>query len=108
MANPHNQQCGKRGVLPSLLKKAVNGSHKQEPKSTGTKVNASRKVKNRLVELPLGSTLEKFILKLRRTGTTKKVKAANRWTFEAASPEQYTPSMNLTKLGAIMGSGGMV
>ena len=85
-------------------------------KSTGTKVfSLVGKVKNTgLVELPLGSTLEKFIFEIGEgTGTTKKVKAVQTGGPSGGciplehfnTPVDYE---SLAELGAIMGSGGMV
>ena len=85
-------------------------------KSTGTKVfSLVGKVKNTgLVELPLGSTLEKFIFEIGEgTGTTKRVKAVQTGGPSGGciplehfnTPVDYE---SLAELGAIMGSGGMV
>ncbi len=85
-------------------------------KSSGTKVfSLVGKVKNTgLVELPLGSTLNKFIFEIGEgTGTNKKVKAVQTGGPSGGCiPLEYfsTPVdyESLADLGAIMGSGGMV
>ena len=67
-----------------------------------------------MVELPLGSTLEKFIFEIGEgTGTTKRVKAVQTGGPSGGciplkhfnTPVDYE---SLAELGAIMGSGGMV
>lgn len=85
-------------------------------KSPGTKVfSLVGKVKNTgLVELPLGSPLEKMVFQIGGgTGTSKRVKAVQAGGPSGGciplrlfnTPVDYE---SLTKLGAIMGSGGMV
>jgi NADH-quinone oxidoreductase subunit F len=84
--------------------------------SPGTKVfSLVGKVKNTgLVELPLGSTIEKFVFQIGEgTGTSKRVKAVQTGGPSGGciplehfnTPVDYE---SLAKLGAIMGSGGMV
>jgi NADH-quinone oxidoreductase subunit F len=84
--------------------------------SPGTKVfSLVGKVKNTgLVELPLGSTLEKFVYQIGEgTGTTKRIKAVQTGGPSGGciplehfnTPVDYE---SLSSLGAIMGSGGMV
>ena len=86
------------------------------PTSTGTKVfSLVGKIKNTgLVELSLGTTLEKIIYQMGEgTGTKKKVRA-----IQTGGPsggcvpvEHFNTPVDyesLTKLGTIMGSGGMV
>ena len=85
-------------------------------KSPGTKVfSLVGKIKNTgLVELPLGSTLEKFIYEIGEgTGTGKRVKAVQTGGPSGGciplehfkTPVDYE---SLASIGAIMGSGGMV
>lgn len=85
-------------------------------KSPGTKVfSLVGKVKNTgLVELPLGSTLDQFVFQIGEgTGTTKRVKAVQTGGPSGGciplehfhTPVDYE---SLARLGAIMGSGGMV
>lgn len=85
-------------------------------RSPGTKVfSLVGKIKNTgLVELPLGSTLEKFVFEIGEgTGTAKRVKAVQTGGPSGGciplehfkTPVDYE---SLAKLGAIMGSGGMV
>lgn len=86
------------------------------PASTGTKVfSLVGKVKNTgLVELPLGTTLETIIYQMGEgTGTKKKIRAVQTGGPSGGcipvehfnTPVDYE---SLGKLGAIMGSGGMV
>ena len=86
------------------------------PTSTGTKVfSLVGKVKNTgLVELPLGTPLENIIYQMGEgTGTKKKIRAVQTGGPSGGcipvehfnTPVDYE---SLTKLGTIMGSGGMV
>jgi NADH-quinone oxidoreductase subunit F len=86
------------------------------PSSTGTKVfSLVGKIKNTgLVELPLGTSLEKIVFQMGESaGTKKKIRAVQTGGPSGGcipiehfnTPVDYE---SLTKLGTIMGSGGMV
>jgi len=103
--------------IPVIIEKGSNWfTQTGTEKSAGTKVfSLVGKVKNTgLVELPLGSTLEKFIFEIGEgTGTNKRIKAVQTGGPSGGCiPLEYfsTPVdyESLSSLGAIMGSGGMV